>query len=196
MAARDDSSEVIEVDSMTPRDRLVYFYFSVFASRSFAIFSVSTSAVLVMLSFFRAAVVHTWWFHALEGLVTLVFVGEVGLRFAVSKAAFCSNVFNLVEGAMCIFCIVVFGLISVTTNASAEEHDALIFLRYAAQLLRLAGLLKHEQRRRAEEQPGGAGGRMTNRSASVVVVGEDDDDDAVVGVVHNAGSKRQIPQFV
>jgi hypothetical protein len=42
---------------------------------------------------------------------------------------------------MCFFCLVVFSLLSVARHSTRVEHNALVILRYAAQIFRIAGVL-------------------------------------------------------
>jgi hypothetical protein len=122
------------------RERLNALYFRVFSPavyNSIIVFSL----LLLLLSFVDSSVLLTSWYHWLEGVFTFLFIAEVALRLAVMKANFWESSINVVEASMCFFCLVVFSLLSVARHTTRVEHNALIFLRYAAQIFRIAGIL-------------------------------------------------------
>lgn len=122
------------------RERLNGVYYTVYTPLMNRLVLV-VSLFLIFLSFIDRASVATTWYHAVEGIVTMLFIGEVVLRLLVMRNGFWESSINVAEAVMCFFCLLVFTILTFAHHTTRLEHNSLIFLRYSAQILRLKGLL-------------------------------------------------------
>ena len=166
----EDNGDFDQIKQASFSDRLKMCYFRFFATTVFTVFFLSVSLMLLGMSLIWPRIVHSRWFHAAEGLVTIAFVAEVALRLLTMQATFWKSPVNVGEAALCIFCVVVFGALSVAETASAEEHDALLIFRYAAQLMRVA-VVWRQQRAQSKKASDSATLRMS------IYHGDDEDED-------------------
>lgn len=127
---------------ITARDRLNQCYFAVFNTRTTTAV-IATSILLLVTGIANPMVCATHWYHVTEGVVTTLFALEIILRLMVQKSSFWSSAYNLVEAGACCFCLLVFSIISIAPRSTRAEHQLLIVLRFVAQGLRVAGVLKH-----------------------------------------------------
>ena len=102
----------------------------------------AASVFLLIYSFVDRAVLAAPWYHCIEGIVTLLFVSEIALRLSVMKSSFWESKTNIVEAAMCVVCVLIFFILHFAAYTTRLEHNALIVLRYSAQILRTVGLMK------------------------------------------------------
>lgn len=122
------------------RERLNNLYFIIFTPLMTR-FVLVLSVLLLLASFWDRQTLGSHWFHWAEGVVTALFVGEVVLRLAVMRSGFWESPVNVMEAVMCLFCVVVFSVLSMAHHTTRLEHNALIFLRYSSQFLRLKGII-------------------------------------------------------
>jgi len=122
------------------RERLNALYYHIFNPTMNRLILV-VSLLLVVASFVDIRLLQAHWYHVLEGAVTFVFTTEIALRLYVMKSGFWESSLNIVEAFLCVFCVVVFSVLSLAHHTTRLEHNALVFLRYSAQFLRLVGVL-------------------------------------------------------
>lgn len=136
-----DTADMGDHHAVTTRDKLSQCYSTVFSS-AVILGTLILSGLLLMVSIFSVTAATSSFFHMLEFIVTVLFVAEIVIRVLLSRAAFWSSKVNILEVALCGFCILVFLVIEATPVASRAEHEMLALLRLAAQGLRLATLLR------------------------------------------------------
>ncbi|ORC92361.1 uncharacterized protein TM35_000031140 [Trypanosoma theileri] len=123
------------------RERLKNVYFVFFGPKTNRVIVIA-SLFLLLISFFSSEWVMTLWYHIAEGLLTFLFVSEIGLRLAVMRNNFWESAFNVSEAVACVICLTIFFILHFSRqHASLAEHRVLIVLRYLGQLLRMAGLV-------------------------------------------------------
>lgn len=123
------------------RERLNAVYYAVFTPCMNNTI-VGASILLLIISFIHRASLGEFWFHFVEGTITILFVAEVVIRLAVMRTGFWDNSMNIIEALACVFCVVVFSVLSFASHTTRMEHNALVILRLAAQLLRVVGVMK------------------------------------------------------
>lgn len=126
---------------LVPRERLNALYYALFTPCMNNTI-ICASVFLLLVSFLHRASLGSLWFHVLEGAITLLFVAEIVIRLLVMRTGFWDSTMNVVEALACVFCVAVFSVLSFASDTTRMEHNVLIMLRLAAQLMRVVGALK------------------------------------------------------
>lgn len=128
-------------DEITLRDRLASVYFTVYTPFTNRLILYVT-VVLVLISLFRARYTTHGWYHMMETVLATFFVSEIALRLFLTRSNMFESLFNVVEGVTCVLCLCILSFLQVQRFALTivEEHTV-IFARYIAQLLRVAGII-------------------------------------------------------
>eukprot|EP00744_Colponema_vietnamica_P016619 GILI01023315.1.p1 GENE.GILI01023315.1~~GILI01023315.1.p1 ORF type:complete len:180 (-),score=10.64 GILI01023315.1:70-609(-) len=126
---------------LVSRERLNTVYYAIFTPCMNNVIIV-VSIFLLLVSFLHRSSLGDFWFHFTEGAITLLFTSEVIIRLLVMRSGFWDNAINVAEATACLFCVVVFSLLSFASHTTRMEHNLLILLRLAAQALRVVGVIK------------------------------------------------------
>jgi hypothetical protein len=104
----------------------------------FHVFILVTTLALFCASFIEAKAIRAPWYLAVECVIMLLFAGELLSRIYISRSNFWHSRSNLAEAVICFLCVASFAVMLSRSDATKEEHEVFLGLRYVAQALRVS----------------------------------------------------------
>jgi hypothetical protein len=110
----------------------------------FHTFVLVATFLLLAVSLLDGSLTQAGWYQGLEGVIIVIFATEVLSRWYIARSHFFVSRVNVIEAVICLVCVVTFVVMVVTSHLQPQErggrrreHEAVMGMRYLAQLLRI-----------------------------------------------------------